>query len=48
VKDDSNRVAHACAQAADPVPKVNAVSTLRALDRPVVDGESDRIALAQW
>ena len=48
VKDDSDCVAHALAEAADAVPEVDAVSSLCALNRPVVDGESDRIALAQW
>src|SRR5258708_9710527 len=48
VKDDSDCVAHALAEAADAVPEVDAVSSLCALNRPVVDGESDRIALAHW
>src|SRR3954453_13643876 len=47
VKDDSDGVAHARSQSADAVPQVDAIIAVSALDRPIVDGEGNPIALAQ-
>jgi hypothetical protein len=46
MKDDPDRATHACADATDAVPEVDPVSSLCALNRPVMDSENNRIALA--
>ena len=47
MKDDADRVTQAGADAADPMAEIDAVDAFRPLDRPVVHGERDRIALPQ-
>jgi hypothetical protein len=45
VEDDSDGMPHTRPHAADPVPKIDPVNTLRALDRAIVDSKSDSVAL---
>ena len=47
VENDAERVAAAGANAADAVAQIDPVGALGALNRPVVDGEKDRVAAPQ-
>ena len=48
MEDNAQGVAHPRAKTADAVAKVDAIVAPAALHRTIVDGKSDRIALAQW
>src|SRR5579863_8274735 len=47
VEDDAERVTAAGAHAADAVAQIDPVDASRALDRPVVNGEQNRVALRE-
>jgi hypothetical protein len=47
VEDDSDSMPHTRPQAADTVPKIDPVNTLRALDRTIVNSKSDSVPLPQ-
>ena len=48
MEDDAGRKAVAGSQAADAVPQVHAVNSVRALHRPVMHGEHNGFPVLQW